>query len=356
MKRILIPSAIYTCLLILFPVPSIEAAKGAINVCADALVPSLFPFFVCSSMLITSGAAEKLSKFLTPLMKPLFGLGGACSLPIIMGYISGYPVGAKTAADLYISGDCSKKEAEKVLSFCNNSGPMFVIGALGSGMLKNTSVGVMLYISHIISSIVVGLIIRSVPACPVNRKKVLQAKKESLGEAFSNAVSSSCTLTLNICGFVIMFAILISFIDNIGIFKALSSLGIDYNLCKSLVYGFTECSGGCNAIANHFSSPLLCYMLLSSALSWSGLCVHMQVLGIIRKAKLSPALYFKGKVLSAIISPFITMLLYGFTTGRLYPLPFIQIIIIFATTVFAAFKIFNLLKHFYFKYCAHPPR
>lgn len=356
MKKILIPSAIYTVLLILFPTASIGAAKSALKVCADALVPSLFPFFVCSSMLVSSGAADKLSNLLNPLMKPLFGLGGACSLPMIMGYISGFPVGAKTAADLYISGDCTKAEAEKLLSFCNNSGPMFVIGALGSGMLESASIGVMLYISHIISSLAVAFIMRAVPAYPVGRKKVSQAKNCSLGEAFSDAVSSSTLLTLNVCGFVIMFAILISFIENIGLFNALSSLGIDYELCKSVIYGFTECSGGCNAIAFAFSSSLPCYMLLSSVLSWSGLCVHMQVLGIIRKAKLSPRLYFKGKVLSAIISPFITMFIYGFMSGRLTPLPFIRIIILFTATVFAVIKIFYVLKHFYFKYCAHPPR
>ena len=307
-------------------------------------------------MLVYSGAAEKISKLLTPLMKPLFGLGGSSSLAMIMGYISGYPVGAKTAADLYLSGDCSKAEAEKVLSFCNNSGPMFVIGALGSGMLKNTSIGVMLYISHIISSLIVAFIMRPVPACPINRKKILQTKKTSLGEAFSDAVSSSALLTFNVCGFVIMFAILISFIESIGMFNALSSLGIDYYLCKSVIYGFTECSGGCNAIAATFPSSLTSYMLLSSVISWSGLCVHMQVLGIIRKAKLSPKLYFKGKVLSAIISPFITMFLYGFKTGRLTPLPFIRIIIFFAAGIFATYKILYVLKHFYSKYCAHPPR
>ena len=197
---------------------------------------------------------------------------------------------------------------------------------------------------------------RSVPAYPLNRKKASQTKDCSLGEAFGDAVTSSALLTLNVCGFVIVFAILISFMESIGLFNALSSLGIDYNLCKSIVYGFTECSGGCHAIASALPPSLPCYMLLSSVLSWSGLCVHMQVLGIIRKAKLSPKLYFKGKALSATISPFITMILYGFKTGRLTPLPFTRILIFFAALVFAVIKIFSVLKHFYFKYCAHPPR
>ena len=356
MKKILISSAIYTLLLILFPTSSIDAAKSALRLCADSLVPSLFPFFVCSGLLVNCGAAEKLSKLLTPLMKPFFGLGGACSLAMIMGYISGYPVGAKTAADLYTSGNCTKAEAEKLLAFCNNCGPMFIIGALGSGMLENAGVGVILYISHIISSLTVAFIMRSIPSYPVIRKKPFQTKNFTLGEAFGEAVSSSALLTLNVCGFVIMFAILISFTQSIGLVGALSSLGIDYNLCKSLIYGFTECSGGCYAVTSALPHSLPCYMLLSSIISWSGLSVHMQVLGIIRKAKLSPKLYFKGKVLSAIISPFITMFLYGFKTGRLAPIPFIRIVILSAATVFAVVKILSVLKHFYFKYCAHPPR
>lgn len=356
-SRFIIPAAVYTLLLVCFSSVSLDAAKAALKLCADSLLPSLFPFFVCSSILINLGAADIFSKLLTPLMKPLFGLGGSCSLAMIMGYISGYPVGAKTATDLYLDGSCTKAEAEKLLAFCNNSGPMFIIGALGSGMLGNSGAGALIYLSHVLSSLSVALIIRSVPSYPVLRGKSSGKENvDSFGEILTQSVSSSAQLTFTVCGFVVIFGILISFIESLGIINALSSLGLSYDLCKAIIYGFFECSGGCASVINAIRSPLARYMLLSAVVAWSGISVHLQVLGIIKKAKLSPKLYFKGKVLMAIISPVITFLLYGFSRGSIHTAPLIRIVILFILTVFVVLKILSVLKRLYFKYSPLPPK
>lgn len=349
--------ALFACLLLIFSSTAINAATDAMKLCARSLVPSLFPFFVCSNLLVNLGGAYFLSKLFSPLMIPLFGLNGSCSLALIMGYISGYPVGAKTAADLYLNGSCLKYEAEKMLAYCNNCGPMFIIGALGSGMLGDSSVGLMLYISHIISSVIVAFIFRGKSPC---RYKVISAPSErqniSFGELFSQAISSSVSLTLTVCGFVILFGIAVSFAESLGVISALSSLGIDYSVCKSMFYGLFECSGGCREIVSAIKSPIACYMLLSSVLAWSGISVHLQVLGIIKKAKLSPKLYFKGKALMAIISPVITMFLYGFKCGKFSDYSLIRLLIFLSVVIFVIAKIILLIKRFYFKYSAQPPR
>ena len=63
--------------LLLLPEVSAQAARDATLLCAQTLIPSLFPFFVLSSLLIACGASELLSALLSPLMRPLFGLSGA---------------------------------------------------------------------------------------------------------------------------------------------------------------------------------------------------------------------------------------------------------------------------------------
>lgn len=355
-KYFIVPVAIFTFLLIFFSAASIDTAKSALKLCADSLIPSLFPFFVCSSLLTDLDAATLLSKFLNPIMKPFFGLSGPCSLAIIMGYISGYPIGAKTAADLYISGSCSKDEAEKMLAYCNNSGPMFIIGALGSSMLKNTGAGAMIYLSHILSSLSVAFIMRNASSYRALPKPAVKQKSGSFGEMFTESVSSSAILTLTVCGFVIIFALLISFIEQLGIIEAICSLGMDYSLCKSVIYGLLECSGGCAAVVSAVKNPVVQYMLLSSVLAWSGVSVHLQVLGIIKKAKLSPKLYFKGKTLMAIISPVITFFLYSFKSKNVGLIPLLYVLFLFIITLFSILKICSLLKRIYFKYSALPPR
>ena len=62
----------------------------------------------------------------------MFQEAGAFALA--MGITSGYPVGAKVAKDLYNNKLCTKIEAERLLSFTNSSGPLFIIGTVGISM------------------------------------------------------------------------------------------------------------------------------------------------------------------------------------------------------------------------------
>lgn len=348
---------VYTFLLLLFSSPSIQSSKAALDLCARSLIPSLFPFFVCSNLLINLGGARLFSNLLTPLMRPLFGLGGSCGLPMLLGYISGYPIGAKTAADLYLTGGCTKSEAEKLLAFCNNSGPMFIIGAVGSGMLGNRHFGFILYFSHILSSLIVALCMRPLPVTVHHSGKSDPSVSTSgFGEVFTSAISSAVLLTLNVCGFVIMFATVISFADSLGFIDALASLGLDPSLSRAIIYGFFECSGGCSAAIMSVKSPLLLLMLLSAVIAWSGISVHLQVLGIIKKAKLSPKLYFKGKALMAIISPLITFIIYSVSVSGINPLPVVKMTILVSIAYFAIYKITAIIKQLHSRYAALPPK
>lgn len=335
---------LYTLFLLIFPTWSISAATDALRVCFSSLIPSLFPFFVCSNLLIGLGGASLTAKLFSRVMKPLFNLDGSLALAMVMGIISGYPVGAKTVADIYTSGTSSKHDCEKALSFCNNCGPMFILGALGSNFLGQPEIGRLLYFSHILSSLSVAFIMRFAPSSyKFSKQHYPPEKPNEFSEIFTSAISSSITSILTVCGFVIFFSILVSFIEKMNLFSALSSLGIDYKLLRSIIYGFFECSGGSICASALSIKPIIKYMLLSSILAWSGLSVHLQVLGIIKKAKLSPKFYFKGKILMTIISPVITYLLYNFGIKITIP-----IIIVLVLT--------PLYKRTYLKHAAFPPR
>ncbi len=74
----------------------------------------------------------------------------------IMGIISGYPMGAKIACDFRENNICSKEECERLLSFTNNSGPLFIVGTVGILMYGNTAIGLLLFITHILACLTVG--------------------------------------------------------------------------------------------------------------------------------------------------------------------------------------------------------
>ena len=127
--------------LLLLPEVSAQAARDAMLLCAQTLIPSLFPFFVLSSLLIACGASELLSALLSPLMRPLFGLSGAGAAALALGLCGGYPVGARTAAELVENGALSRDEGERLLAFCNNAWPGFLLGVCGAGVFSSSRTG-----------------------------------------------------------------------------------------------------------------------------------------------------------------------------------------------------------------------
>ena len=78
----------------------------------------------------------------------------------IMGLISGYPTGAKIATQFRKNNLITKAESERLITFTNNSGALFIIGTVGITMFGNTTIGILLLITHILGCITVGLLFR----------------------------------------------------------------------------------------------------------------------------------------------------------------------------------------------------
>ena len=58
-----------------------------------------------------------------------------------MSILSGYPIGAKIIHDLYSKDLITEEDAKRMSIFSTTSGPIFIIGAIGVGMLKNYKLG-----------------------------------------------------------------------------------------------------------------------------------------------------------------------------------------------------------------------
>ena len=106
-----------TAALVAAPQQAIEGAKKGLSLCGNVIVPSLFPFFVLSSLVVDLGLAAHLGRALEAVMRPLFRVGGSCAAAVALGFVGGYPVGARTALQLYQQGQCTKAEAERLLAY-----------------------------------------------------------------------------------------------------------------------------------------------------------------------------------------------------------------------------------------------
>ncbi|NLY43899.1 MAG: sporulation integral membrane protein YlbJ [Clostridiaceae bacterium] len=337
-------SSLFWCVLVLLamlaiashPKQSFEAALQGINLCINVVFPSLFPFFVVTDLLVNMGVVQILKALLEPVMRPLFNVPGSGAFAFCMGIISGYPVGAKITADLYSKGLCSKEESERLLSFCNNSGPLFILGAVAVGMFNSPSSGIILFISHIAASLTVGFLFRyykynSIKSInvidkrtsPINSflNKIRDFKRsgnKNFGELFGDAIKKSVNLLLIICGFIIFFSVLIHLLMDLKIISLfshpirgiLNAFGFSPELALPIASGFFEITTGIRISSMLNSVPIAQKLAVTSLiLGWAGLSVHCQVISIISKAKISVIPYLAGKGMHGILSAIYTFFL-----------------------------------------------
>ena len=293
--------------LVLAPGQAMEGARTGLELCFNVIIPSLFPFFVLSALVVELGLASYLGRALEPVMRPLFRVNGACASAVALGFVGGYPVGARTALSLYQKGLCTKPEAERLLAFCNNSGPAFILGVVGAGVFGDSRVGLLLYLVHALASLLVGLLFRFHGGGAAGKSARRGAEPPiaavRLSAAFTGSVSRSFQSTLSICAFVTFFSVAIQLLTHFGVFTALATglgavfapLGLTAEWAARLLTGLIEISSGVwslsgtGALAGRAS-------MAAFMLGWAGLSVHCQVLSFLADSGLSTRTYLLGKL------------------------------------------------------------
>ena len=312
---------IATAGLVAAPGEAIAGAKDGLTLCFNVIVPSLFPFFVLSSLVVDLGLAAYLGRAMEGLMRPLFRVSGSCAAAVALGFIGGYPVGARTALQLYQQGLCSKPEAERLLAFCNNSGPAFILGVVGAGIFGDSRVGFLLYLTHALASLLVGLLFRFYGGSQRRRSAVPRPKPiqaVTVPAAFTGAVARSFQNTLNICAFVVFFSVVLQLLSAFGVFAALARLlamaGFEPEWARRLVAGLLELSSGVSSLRG--GTQLAGRVSMAAfMLGWAGLSVHCQVLSFLVDSGLSAKTYLAGKLCHGLIAAGLTWCL-----TRLFPL------------------------------------
>lgn len=295
------------------PQQAVQGARDGLALCAHVIVPSLFPFFVLSALVVDLGLAARLGRALEGLMRPLFRVSGAGAAAWVISFVGGYPIGARTALQLYRQGRCSREETQRLLAFCNNSGPAFVLGVVGVGVFGSGTVGLLLYLTHIVASLLVGLLFRfsgqatrfpsPLPSPPVIRTI-------RLATAFTDAVAAALRSSLHVCAFVLFFSVALRLLSHFGLleraaaFLALLGLSPDWGRC--LAAGLLELSSGVAALP---SSGLDALPMAAFLLGWAGLSIHCQVLALLGDSGLSARSYLLGKLCHGLIAAALTALL-----------------------------------------------
>lgn len=289
--------------LILAPSEAIESARYALGLCAELIVPSLLPFFTASALLVRLGVPQVLGRVLAPLARRLWGVSGAGASAFFAGICGGYPLGAQTVAELYGNGQISREEAERLLRFCNNSGPSFLVGVIGAGLFASRAAGLLLYAVHVTAALLVGVIFRKDATSPA---EPAPAPECGIGEAFLASVRQAVSSVLSVCGFVICFCVLSGLLESFGVWDAAAGVltalfRIDVPDARALLIGLIELSSGIGALRG--LPPTGARFVLAAFLcGWGGLSVHLQSLAVLGETELDGRGQLAGRLLSALLS------------------------------------------------------
>lgn len=315
---------LFTIFLVVFSRSNLAAAKSGLILWANNVVPSLLPFFIATELLSHTNVVSKIGKLLTPIMRPIFNVPGQGAYALLMGIISGYPVGAKIVTDFREKGICTKEECERLLAFTNNSGPLFIIGTVGISLFSNSLIGLLLLITHILACISVGIVFRFWKYSSNSRKHENSAYSSSnktvtfasLGEVLSKSIISSINTILIIGGFIMLFSVILSILQKSNFINLLGSIffpffrlvGIDnINFCYGFFSGILELTNGVTQIAGIPCKAISTNIIIASfLLGFGGISILLQVFSITSKSDISIKPYILGKLLHGIFAAMYT--------------------------------------------------
>ncbi|WP_352419971.1 sporulation integral membrane protein YlbJ [Proteiniborus sp.] len=331
--------------LIIFPYNTINAALKGLKTWANIVLPSLMPFFIGAEMLIGLGVVNFIGVLLNPIMQPLFGVSGEGSFSFAMSIASGYPVGVSLISKLRQQKIINRIEAQRLVSFCSTSGPLFMIGAVSVGMFNNPSIGALLTSSHYLGAITTGIIFRNYGCFKAKKSKNVYNKKNYLKSAFKELIEArkrdgrSISILMNdsiksaleamfmVGGFIIIYSVIIEILATTGVINFLSSIikiiipiNLDTKLVEGFISGLLEMTNGCKLVSEAKTTSIITQLCtVSFLIGWSGFSIHSQSISMINLTDISSKLYLLSKVLHALFS---SMYCYG-----LYKMLFNNIIV-----------------------------
>lgn len=307
-------------LLLLFSKTNFSVVRESVNLFISNIVPSLFPFIFFTEIILKTDIINLLSKLFGNFISKIFKISKDSVSSIIIGFLCGFPMGAKTVNTLYNENKISKKDADILLSFVNNCNPAFILSTIGIAVFNNLVIGIILLISHLTSSILIGIIYsrKYISTNNIIHKKV-QNYNNSSNKCYNNSnnisffyiirtsILNSFVTLGNILGFIIIFNLLsnltIVFLEKINI----------SNCITAIVSAIFEITNGCNKISmiNIDYTTKIC--MVSFALGFSGLCILAQIYSTIFEQgfKFTPLL--KSKLIHGILSTIITYIILMFT-------------------------------------------
>ena len=265
------------------------------------VLPALLPYFFITAVLSSLGVTNKIGIAAAPVTKRLFNCGGITGYAFFMSLISGYPIGAKTVSDLKLNGLISDAESVRAAAFCSTSSPMFLMASVGNLMFESPLFGLLLFISNVLSAILVGFIFSFYKRKEKPCEKIAPSSKNT-DNILYESVYSAVISVLVVGGLITIFYLLTEILSSLNILTPfadfLSKIFSSQVKGNATCYGLFECTRGLKILSQEKIS-LFTLPIAAAICSFGGLSVIMQSVAYLKRAKIRTTPFFLSKILSA---------------------------------------------------------
>lgn len=280
--------------LLAYPSLSRKGISDGLELSFSVVIPSLYPFMVLSSFFVESSLCNFVSAFFEKFTRFFLKLPGASTGVILLSLVGGFPVGASMTSSLYKNKQISRETGQRLLMFCVCPGPGFVISAVGVSMLGSQKAGVIMYVSLVLSSLLIGFLTRFISESEDDIFFSEPANKTEPSKALVDAVSKSTGTMILVCGWIMIFSSIIELLDIFNI----------SDMTRLAIVCLFEVTGGCRDAVGVLSFPVI-----AGIIGWGGLSTHFQLMPFVKALGMKLKVFWAFRALNGALSAIICQLL-----------------------------------------------
>lgn len=328
-----------------YPKEAAQALSDGFALWFTKVLPSLMPIGIIAGILTRTNISGFFGALLYRPVNALFGISGQAGYTFFISIISGYPMGALTIAEQFESGQISAFDVKIMQALCTNCGILFAVGTVASGLLNMPEYSVLLYISHILSAVIVslflGLIHNGSGSSAISIKKAYNGiDLSSLGVKISDSFAAVIHTMLRIGVYIAVFSLAIKLLGCCGALSVVVKVfeRVIGHTASALVPGILEITNGCSVLPS-LALGTGALPIAAALITWSGLSIQMQSIPYLNKVGIKAFSFIKTKAIQSIIAYMLcTAYLSSFITGLLITLAAIFLPIILRRFCYFSFS------------------
>lgn len=299
MKKLAVPFLIILSffIMLLFPKEVFAGASKGLLLWFEIVLPTLLPFIIISNLLVYTNAITYIARILGPVLKRIFSISENGAFAVVTGFLCGYPMGAKTTADLIRTGYISKEEGAYLLSFCNNTSPMFIISYVIWQNLKREELAYIsifiLFAAPVICSFFFRFYYLHIRKWEFGQTPVRSKPLKMEFSILDSCIMDGFETITKVGGYIILFSVLITLLGQIPVHSF---------FWDQIFLPMFEITNGIPLICAYGGSFAVCYILSLALTSFGGLCSIAQTKCMIQETGLSITPYIAEKLITAMVT------------------------------------------------------